>query len=177
MQLRVSAHGFDELRARLDRLPLRMISALDQATRDATTLVLEQARINIFEQFRNERGGADAMAGALGTRITRQASRVTGSVGFGPGYPETRATPFMAIHERGGTVHHPGVFGRLQVFESSGVQAARMGLPETIVFTMRTRPHDITIPQRSFLRKALEQKRGEVVELYRRNVFDVVRTR
>jgi phage gpG-like protein len=49
--------------------------------------------------------------------------------------------PYAFIQNFGGIIHHPGSEGKLQVFEIDG----------TIVFTRKTKPHDIPIPPRAYM--------------------------
>jgi hypothetical protein len=60
---------------------------------------------------------------------------------------------YAGIHEHGGTIQHPGSTGKLQVFEAGG---------ETI-FTMKTKPHAIRIPQRAYAAPALAENKSRIV--------------
>lgn len=60
--------------------------------------------------------------------------------------------PYAAIHEYGGTIHHPGS-NKFQAFEVGG----------SMVFTNKTAPHDITMPERSYMRAGLAHQKDEIV--------------
>lgn len=60
--------------------------------------------------------------------------------------------PYAAIHEYGGTIHHPGS-DKLQVFEVGG----------KTVFTNHTAAHDIVMPERSYMRAGLAHQKDEIV--------------
>jgi hypothetical protein len=58
------------------------------------------------------------------------------------------AVKYAAIQEEGGTIQHPGSEGKLQVFQKDG----------NTVFTMKTKPHAITIPGLHYLSGSIEQE-------------------
>lgn len=81
--------------------------------------------------------------------------------------------PYAAIHEFGGTIKHPGgtpYFMRdgKPVFVSNKGAGAYHNLP-------KTKPHDIIMPERSYMRPARDKKRKEVVKLVQRAVSEAVR--
>jgi phage gpG-like protein len=69
------------------------------------------------------------------------------------GRVSTQGVPYAAIHEFGGIIKHPG---------SSKFQAWQG--PGGWVYTHMTRPHDIPIPQRSYMQSSLNDMRDEIVE-------------
>lgn len=68
---------------------------------------------------------------------------------------------YAAIHEFGGTIKHPGGTPFMsfegQTFFVSKQKAANLNLPVT-------RPHDIPIPERSFMRSSLAERRAAIIE-------------
>ena len=65
--------------------------------------------------------------------------------------------PYARIHEYGGIIHHPGS-DKLQAWRGAP-DASRFGERISgMVFTRRTRPHDIPMPERSYLRSALAEE-------------------
>jgi hypothetical protein len=71
-------------------------------------------------------------------------ARYRGSIvhgGIAAGSPKVL---YARIHEQGGTIHHPGSVGKLQVFQAGG----------KTIFATRTKPHAIRIPARPYLRPA-----------------------
>jgi len=70
---------------------------------------------------------------------------------------------YGAIHEFGGTIHHPG--GTAYWIDASGMMrfvsndmASRVHSGEF----PRTRPHDIVMPERSFMRSALREREADI---------------
>lgn len=71
---------------------------------------------------------------------------------------------YAAIHEYGGTIHHPG--GTAYYFNErlgkmvflSNKTAASFNFP-------RTKPHDIVMPQRSFMRTSLAENEDHIVKV------------
>lgn len=60
--------------------------------------------------------------------------------------------PYGLIHERGGTIRHPGSSGKLQVFMPRAAFGG--GRP---VFAMKTKPHPIHIPARPVMQPAMNK--------------------
>ena len=79
--------------------------------------------------------------------------------------------PYGRIHEYGGVIHHPGGTAYMYFGDSDGVRfisnaaAAKM---EAILG--RTRPHLITMPERSFMRSSLKERGPAIVEAVREAV-------
>lgn len=175
IRISVSARGFPVLRRRLEHLPRRMIRAQYEATKEAVEAVAAKARENVFTRFRNEHGGANRIADAIKTRVTRRGNSVFGTIYIGP---DPR---WAALFETGGTIHHPGS-DRFQVFQGRFDMPTpegrnwRRGLRD-IVFTHYTRPHEIPMPARPYLRPAAREMRGEVSAIYRENIFAAARRR
>jgi len=59
---------------------------------------------------------------------------------------------YARIHEYGGTIDHPGS-DKFQAWQNGGAW----------VYTHRTRPHKIPIPQRSYMRSALDEMKDAIV--------------
>lgn len=79
-------------------------------------------------------------------RLEEQGTSITAIVGAAPN------APYARIHEFGGTIHIPEVKNTLMVFTPKGGKT---------VFTMGHRAFDVQMPERSFLRSALEEKREQ----------------
>jgi phage gpG-like protein len=63
------------------------------------------------------------------------------------------SVPYASIHEYGGIINHPGS-SKFQAFDISG----------QTIFTHFTRPHTITIPERSYMRSSLADMQEQIVE-------------
>lgn len=94
--------------------------------------------------------------GTLGRSITAEtietADAIEGAVGTNVRYAR--------IHEYGGTVHLPMLVPRR-------ARALRFEVGGQTVFARRTRAHDVRIPERSYLRSALEDRRPTILAAIR----------
>jgi phage gpG-like protein len=69
------------------------------------------------------------------------------------GRVSTQGVPYAAIHEFGGIIQHPGS-SKFQAWQNAGAW----------VYTHMTRAHDITMPERSYMRSSLADMQAEIVE-------------
>lgn len=76
---------------------------------------------------------------------------------------DTRAVPYAAIHEYGGTIHIPEVQDKLMVFVSKQGDT---------VFTRKHRAFSVHMPERSYLRSSLHENEGKYREAIRREVYE-----
>lgn len=87
------------------------------------------------------------------SQISESDTQITGKVA------SSGDVKYAAIHEFGGVIHHPGgtpymAFGG-QTYFVSLANAKNLNLP-------KTKAHDIPIPQRSFMRSSLSERRVEI---------------
>ncbi len=75
---------------------------------------------------------------------------------------------YAAIHEYGGTIHVPEIRPRR-------AKALHFYVGGASVFAMRARAHDIRMPQRSFLRSALADRREAFVAAVREALLRILR--
>lgn len=137
----------------LDRLPMVVIQALEKKIRQqANDLAAYVVAFKLQGQVLKHR------TGALGRSIQSEAA-ATGEVVKGRVF-SAGDVKYARIHEYGGVIHHPG--GTAYILEKTGLAkfvsnaAAGPDLP-------RTKPHDITMPQRSYMRTSLADKRDEII--------------
>lgn len=69
---------------------------------------------------------------------------------------------YAAIHEYGGTINHPG--GTPYFISGGELVFVRKNSPRA-AFLPKTQPHTIKIPERSFARSSLKEKRKEIPEI------------
>ena len=118
-----------------------------------------------------------------GDPLHRRSGRLSGSVHpFDDSTPDSvsagaaggAGVPYAKIHEYGGTIHHPGgtaffisqlLGGR--AFFVSNASAIAASLP-------RTKPHDITIPERSYMRSGLRDEAPRGIEMLRAAVKEAL---
>lgn len=68
---------------------------------------------------------------------------------------------YAAIHEFGGTIHHPG--GTAFIIDKLTGRASWISNADPLAATLaRTKPHDIHMPERSYLRSGLADKRNSI---------------
>lgn len=106
--------------------------------------------------FRNSGG---KMRDTLSTEVVDTASDVEGSV-------TAEGLPYLRIQEHGGTVFTPAM---VPVNAKVLAFMAPHGLPfkgsggNGMVFTMHTKAHPTTLPERSYMRSALAQRRSAII--------------
>jgi phage gpG-like protein len=70
---------------------------------------------------------------------------------------------YAAIHEFGGTIHHPGGTA-YYIDRSTGLARFVSNSSGAAEYLPRTRPHDIVMPERSFMRTGLADFKPTIVE-------------
>jgi len=131
--------------ARLDRLPAAVRSQLRPAVIRTTQMVANQVIHNLSGAVLNKRTGR--LISSLRQEMRESPTEIYGRV-----WMDMAVAPYARIHEYGGTIKHPGS-NKFQAWQG----------PTGWVYTHRTRPHDIPIPERSYLRSALDTMRDQVV--------------
>lgn len=140
-----------KLRVEIDpRQALGKMSRLDFASRDNVRKEVRSLTDDLQQLVVRKLSGEvlNVRSGALRASIKSEIidNGYTGRV-FSSG------VPYAAIHEYGGIIDHPGS-NLLQVFRAPDGK---------MVFTMFTRPHQIPIPERSYMRSSLNEMRDEIV--------------
>jgi phage gpG-like protein len=90
---------------------------------------------------------------SINAQVEDDGSAITGTVGTNVVY--------AGIHEYGGTIHHPG--GTAYFVDSSGAHFIANSNPLADEM-MRTKPHDIPEPERSYLRSTLIEETAATIE-------------
>lgn len=131
--------GLKELQANLGKVDPATRSRLRTFMAAFTIRLRDQVQTNIVDRFKS--------TGPLYQSIQSVVEEDTGSV---TGRVFSQGVRYAAIQEYGGTIQHPGS-NKLQVFP---------GRDGKMIFTRRTAPHAINIPERSYARLALVQLRA-----------------
>ena len=154
MKIRVQ-HTFGQAASRFERYASTEARAeVNSAVMEATNLVYQQARENIATMFKS----SGRMQNALRIAFDGTGAYAKGSVSIeGVAY---------SVQEFGGTRPY-AIFpsGRALKFQAERFFQSRE--METVFAPMVIHP---PLPERSFLRKALDQKRAEIAELFGRRV-------
>jgi hypothetical protein len=146
--------GLSELVNRFGRLPNVVHQNLVKTMHDATQMVEQQAKDNIARMF-NHPG---KMQAAVSSKVDDGAV-VTGTI-------SASGLPYLAIHEYGGVIQTPEIFP-VNAKALHWISPAALGFsggPKTQegVFAMHTAAHPTPIPERSYLRAALAQRRAAI---------------
>lgn len=154
--LNVTIVGETELFGRLERITPSVLAGLLTVTR---TIAIELEAYVKTEKLSGQvlnvvRGN---LRRSIHNAVTQAAALIQGMV-FSDG-----SVKYARIHEYGGTINHPGGTAYF-VSYAGGVGGVtfvsnKSGLSEHLP---RTKPHTITMPERSFLRSALADMRGAI---------------
>jgi hypothetical protein len=122
--------------------------------------IAEMARARIGELFRN----AGQMQAAVGVDTADTIDTGGALISFSV---MASGLPYLAIHEYGGIIGHPGS-DKFQAFAADRWAQFRAGSTSAAdwVFTPHTNPHAIPMPERSYLRYALAQRREAIREAF-----------
>jgi phage gpG-like protein len=141
--LTVEARGLTEALARVDGMGPKLQAALrDTVTQETFELQRHVVQDKLSGQVLNRRSGA--LSRSITARMTESAGTIRGIVGTNLAYGR--------IHEYGRTIHHPGSVAR-----EGGMLRFEVG--GAVLFRKRTAPHEIRMPERSYLRSALRERR------------------
>ena len=146
MKLEITVDA-SRINARLDRMPTALRSALRGTVVSLTQALAGLVRAKLSGGVLNVRSGN--LLASINSQMVENTSTVYGRVFVDPSSP---AAKYARIHEFGGVIKHPG---------SSKFQAWQSG--DGWVYTHFTRPHDIPMPERSYLRSSLAEMREEIV--------------
>jgi hypothetical protein len=151
----IQTPGLAELIARFARQPAAQHTRMGRAMHDATALVQNQASDNIARLF-NKPGD---MQNTLSSKVDDAGTTLTGTV-------TAAGKPYLRIQEYGGVIHLPEIFPvNAQALHWLG--PAKVGFSgaqqQDEVFAMHAAAHDVTLPERSYLRAALFQRKSEII--------------
>lgn len=129
---------------RFEKIPVAVRTAIRGETISLTQALAARVRENLSGRVLNKRTGA--LYNSIRSEMVENADTVYGRV-YSDG-----SVKYARIHEYGGTINHPGS-DKFQAWQNGGAW----------VYTHKTRPHLIPIPQRSYMRSALEEMRDNIV--------------
>jgi hypothetical protein len=154
MNFEIQIVGLSQLVDRFGRLPNVVHQNLVKTMHDVTAMVVQQAKDNIARMFNHP----DKMQDAVSAKVDDGAV-VTGTI-------SASGLPYLAIHEYGGVINTPEIFP-VNAKALHWLAPAALGFsggPKTQegVFAMHARAHETHIPERSYLRAALAQRRSAI---------------
>jgi hypothetical protein len=154
--------GLAELIARFARQPAAQHARMVKIMHDATALVESQARANIARLFNHP----ERMQDTLDAKVVDGTWTVTGTV-------TAAGQPYLRIQEYGGVVHVPEIFP-VNAQALHWISPAKVGFSGTHeqegVFSAHAAAHDVRLPERSYLRAALAQRRAEIIAAFQGTV-------
>ncbi len=158
----IQAPGLPGLIARFARQPAAQHARMVRVMHDAAALVESQAKANIARLFNHP----DKMQDTLDAKVVDGTWTVTGTV-------TAAGLPYLRIQEYGGVIHVPEIFPQAAKAlhwlspAAVGFSGAR---GQDDVFAMHAAAHDVRLPERSYLRAALAQRRAEIIAAFQGTV-------
>jgi hypothetical protein len=141
--------GDKEVAARFEKLPgaahSRLVREMQRITIDLQNYVRDS---KLSGQVLKNRTGT--LRRSINQRVEESGSTITGIVGANLG-----AARYAAAQEYGATIHLPEI---VPVRARALRFVSRSG---DVVFARRVAAHDVTLPERSYLRSSLSEKRDE----------------
>lgn len=163
----VNVRGLNGLIIRFENMPSAFRQRVDAAAEEARGILYDQVRSNISRMFSNPA----KMLSAIGSEVVRTGDIVTVTINAS-GRISGVVLPYMGIHEYGGrTSAHTilPVNARALHFLTPGALGFGSGpRGQDGVFAKRVNHPGSRIPERSYLRAALAQRKNEVVAAFER---------
>lgn len=155
----VEVSGLQELIVRLqgeaDGGMMRRVS-------DAVSWETKQLEAQVKQNIQNLFQTPDRMLASISSEVEVGRGEVTGSV-------TASGLPYLKIQEFGGTVQTPEIVpvnAKVLAFMSSHkLQFGGLGNPQStdMIFTKKTRAHPTDIPERSFMRRSLAERKADII--------------
>jgi hypothetical protein len=159
----IQAPGLSELIGRFARQPAEQHRRMVTVMHDATGMVRNQARANIARLFNTP----DRMQDTLDATVVDGTWMVTGTV-------TAAGLPYLRIQEYGGVIQTPEIFPQaaqaLHWLATAATGFSGAGASPEGVFAMHTAAHQTRLPERSYLRSALAQRRAEIIAAFQGTV-------
>lgn len=103
------------------------------------------------------------LAGSIQRKISDSPTKIEGMV-----YSNDTAAPYNAAHEYGTVIHHPG--NTPYIVMNDGAHFISNTAAESLLArghrVFRTAPHTITLPERSYMRSSLSDKKDAIIKEY-----------
>lgn len=145
-----------------DRKVMARLRAMPEKTKSALLKKVTQLRLQLEAKIKQKLSGevlnvrTGNLRRSIHSKTIDEATRVEGSA-FSSG-----DVKYARIHEYGGTINHPG--GTAYIVTASGAVFISNAAAATLGRNLpRTKPHTITMPERSFMRSSLADMKGEIL--------------
>lgn len=166
--LKIELRGDKELIARMSTMPSnvhnRLLLKVNQLALKLQALVKAKLSDDVLHVITGE------LRNSIQKEVTDTQTSVIGKVYSSKNSP---AHKYAAIQELGGTINHPG--GTAYFIKAGGMTQFVSNKDQLAATLPRTRPHQITIPARSYMRSSLTDMRTEIVEGLKQAVLDGVK--
>jgi phage gpG-like protein len=152
-----SINGLDALTSRLAALPQTLAERLEQEVERLSGVLRDRVERNLSGAVLQQRSGR--LAGSIAVNVERAGLGVSASV--------TSDAPYAAIHEYGGTIPAHAILpqsARALAFPWRGQQR----------FFKRVQLPAVTMPERSFMRSALDETASEIQAAVQTAALEVV---
>ena len=156
--LHISVLGDGEAAASLIERGDKVASALERTMH----IIVQQVKNNVVQNHLTGPTGPNSLTrrtGALARSVNTDvevADGIEGAIFY------TGDVPYAAIHEFGGVIHHPGGTAYIPNADKSGLMLFVSNANATADM-LRTKPHDITIPERAPLRTGFREEHDWIV--------------
>lgn len=150
MTVNVTVIGGKELIARFSSMPRRVHDELFKSVTKLSLQLENYIKTNkLSGQVLNKISGR--LQSSIHSRVSDTGTKITGSA-F-----SAAPMPYAAIHEYGGTIPAHEIFAK-------NAQALRFMIGGKIVFAKSVQIPDVKMPERSFMRSALADKRVAIIQ-------------
>lgn len=134
--------------------------AMQGRIREAITWETQQLEAQVKQNISNLFQNPDRMLASISSNVDSNETQITGTV-------TASGLPYLKIQEYGGTVQTPEIVP-VNATILAFMAPAKLGFgsgPKTadMVFTKKTAAHATTLPERSFMRRSLAQKKEDII--------------
>lgn len=168
----VELRGLDSTLAHIGSLPAELRASLVRTTRVLMAMLERKVK---GEHLSGPTGThslsvrtGNLRASVFQLPVTQTETMVSGGVGYGAD------VAYAAIHEFGGTIHHPG--GTAYYIDEVTLMAKFVSNKSAVAGILpRTKPHDIKMPARAPLRTSLQEMEQTIRDAYRMAATEVLK--
>lgn len=152
--------GLATVKGRFQGAARRLHDRLYEVMNAEAEQIAQMARARMGELFRNP----GQMQAAVGVNTADTIDTGGALISFSV---SASGLPYLAIHEYGGVINHPGS-DLFQAFAADRWAGFRTGATagSDWIFTQHTNPHAIPMPERSYLRYALQQRKDALRDAF-----------
>ncbi|MDF0543336.1 HK97 gp10 family phage protein [Sphingobium sp. H39-3-25] len=156
--------GGSNYTAKIKKMGPEIVKQVGAALFAAGEMVQVDAQISITDGSVSGKSHKPSKAGTAPNNDTGFLANSIETVQKSPLVVEVSANaPYAAIHEYGGTINHPG--GTAYFIGDDGMAVFVPDSNILSTYLPRTKPHTIVMPERPYMRPALEKNRVEIAKM------------